>query len=65
MVGFGNPLLEGNQSHPQDGTYYKELADKARSQIGCAATTEQRTASLRALSAVLLPWLRLLALPTA
>jgi CHAT domain-containing protein/tetratricopeptide (TPR) repeat protein len=50
MIGFGNPLLEGNQSHPRDGTYYKELADKARSQIGCAPTPEQRTASLRALS---------------
>jgi CHAT domain-containing protein len=48
MIGFGNPLLEGNQSHPRDGAYYKELADMARSQIGCAATLKQRTASLRA-----------------
>ena len=50
MIGFGNPLLDGNQSHPRDGAYYKELADMARSQVGCAATPEQRTASLRALS---------------
>jgi CHAT domain-containing protein/tetratricopeptide (TPR) repeat protein len=48
MIGFGNPLLEGNQSHPRDGAYYKELADMARSQIGCAATLKQRTALLRA-----------------
>jgi len=50
MIGFGNPLLDGDQMHPRDGAYYKELADLARSQIACAATPEQRTASLRALS---------------
>jgi CHAT domain-containing protein/tetratricopeptide (TPR) repeat protein len=50
MIGFGNPLLDGDQKHPRDGGYYKELADMARSHIGCAATQEQRTASLRALS---------------
>jgi len=50
MIGFGNPLLDGDQKHPQDGAYYKELAERARSHIGCAATPAQRTASLRALS---------------
>jgi CHAT domain-containing protein len=50
MVGFGNPLLDGDQKYPRNGGYYKELADLARSQIGCAAAPEQRTASLRALS---------------
>ena len=50
MIGFGNPLLDGDQSHPCHGAYYKELADLACSQKGCAATPEQRTASLRALS---------------
>jgi CHAT domain-containing protein len=50
MMGFGNPLLDGDQSHPRNGPYYKELADMARSQISCAPTPEQRTASLRALS---------------
>ena len=30
MIGFGNPLLDGNQSHPRDGAYYKELAEMAR-----------------------------------
>src|SRR5262249_58541358 len=50
MIGFGNPLLDGDQSHPRNGAYYKELADLARSQIGCAVTPERRTASLRALS---------------
>ena len=50
MIGFGNPLLDGDQIHPRNSAYYKELADMARSQTGCAATPEQRTASLRALS---------------
>src|SRR5262249_56686054 len=49
MIGFGNPLLDGDQDDRRHGAYYKRLADKARSQIGCAATGE-RTASLRALS---------------
>jgi CHAT domain-containing protein len=48
MIGFGNPLLDGDQNNPQGGAYYKQLADMARSQIGCAAAPEQRTALLRA-----------------
>jgi CHAT domain-containing protein len=55
MIGFGNPLLDGNQSDLRNGAYYKELADRARSQVGCAATPVQRTASLRALRRRVLP----------
>jgi len=43
-------LLDDDPRHPRDSAYYNELADMARSQIGCAATPEQGTASLRALS---------------
>jgi len=49
MIGFGNPLLDGDQSDPLDGAYNKKLAEQARSQTGCAATRGERTASLRAL----------------
>src|SRR5262249_39801554 len=51
MIGFGNPLLDGDQRHLKDG----ELADKARSQIGCAATPATLTASLRAGSRSITP----------
>src|SRR5262249_26560481 len=50
MIRLRNPLLDRDQTHARDGAYYKDLADKARSQIGCAATPAQRTTSLRALS---------------
>jgi CHAT domain-containing protein/tetratricopeptide (TPR) repeat protein len=50
MIGFGNPLLDGDQQHPQYGTYIKEQAAIARGQTGCAATPTKRTATLRAIS---------------
>ena len=30
MIGFGNPLLDGDQNHPRFGAYYSELAQRAR-----------------------------------
>jgi formylglycine-generating enzyme required for sulfatase activity/tetratricopeptide (TPR) repeat protein/CHAT domain-containing protein len=47
MIGFGNPLLDGNQQDPVYGAYFKEDAVLAREQQGCAETTALRTASLR------------------
>ena len=35
MIGFGNPLLDGNQEHPRYGAYFMELARKARSKQRC------------------------------
>jgi CHAT domain-containing protein/tetratricopeptide (TPR) repeat protein len=49
MIGFGNPLLDGDQSHPVYGTYYRQQAALARAHTGCAATSPKRTASLRGL----------------
>ena len=46
MIGFGNPLLDGNQSHPKFGAYYKELAQRARDKQRCPETAWQRVASL-------------------
>ena len=50
MIGFGNPLLDGNQQHPQYGAYYKQQAGLAAAHRGCATMTAQRTAALRGLS---------------
>jgi CHAT domain-containing protein/tetratricopeptide (TPR) repeat protein len=55
MIGFGNPLLDGDQTHPQFGAVYKKLATEARDRKGCAQTVTQRKASLRGLSRSLAP----------
>jgi CHAT domain-containing protein len=47
MIGFANPLLDGNQRHPRYGEYFKMQAKAARNETGCAATPRQRTAALR------------------
>ena len=47
MIGFGNPLLDGNQAHPQHGAYFEQQAQIARAQTGCALTARTRTATLR------------------
>jgi CHAT domain-containing protein len=47
MIGFGNPLLDGNQSDPLYGGYFKKKAAEAREMNGCASATAERTASLR------------------
>ena len=50
MLGFANPLLDGNQQHQVDGDYYKKLAQMARAETGCAPAPKQRTAALRSLA---------------
>jgi CHAT domain-containing protein len=45
VIGFGNPLLDGYQDHPQFGAYYKELAQRARALRGCEGDAKLRTAS--------------------
>ena len=47
MIGFGNPLLDGDQRDPTFGSWYKEKAAAARAETGCAATAKLRTARLR------------------
>ena len=48
FIGFGNPLLEGHQHHPQYGSYYRQQAQLARDNQGCQPTARQAVASLRA-----------------
>jgi CHAT domain-containing protein len=48
MLGFANPLLDGDQTHPQHGAWYRREAQRARAETGCAATPGRRTAALRA-----------------
>jgi CHAT domain-containing protein len=49
MIGFGTPLLDGDQGDLQYGAYYKMQAALARAQTGCAARGADRTAALRGL----------------
>ena len=55
MIGFGNPLLDGDQAHPQHGAYFREQAQIARTQTGCAKSLQKRTASLRVVARSLAP----------
>ena len=55
MIGFGNPLLDGDQKHPLLGKQYKQLASLAATLKGCAATATQRTAGLRGFHRGILP----------
>lgn len=55
MIGFGNPLLDGDQDHPQHGAYFKQQAHLASTRIGCAVTVQQRTAARRALIRSIVP----------
>jgi CHAT domain-containing protein/tetratricopeptide (TPR) repeat protein len=50
MIGFGNPLLDGNQSHPEYGAHFKQQAALARAHKGCAQAAAKRTAALRGLA---------------
>jgi CHAT domain-containing protein len=46
MIGFGNPLLDGDQTHPNPKVraYFKQLAQLARDNKTCAALTGQKLA---------------------
>ena len=47
MIGFGNPLLDGDHNHPQFGSYFKEQAALARAHKDCAQAVTPRTAVFR------------------
>jgi CHAT domain-containing protein len=47
LLGFANPLLDGDQKHLQHGSDYQQLASKARAQTGCADSDATRTGALR------------------
>lgn len=47
LIGFGNPLLDGDQAHIQFGEHYRQQAAVAREQTGCATALRARTAALR------------------
>ena len=49
MMGFGNPLLDGDQNHPRFGAYFKKLAQRARDKQQCPETAWQRVAALAGL----------------
>jgi CHAT domain-containing protein/tetratricopeptide (TPR) repeat protein len=39
MIGFGNPLLDGPQNTPQSAAFYKQLAQQARDNQRCRASS--------------------------
>jgi tetratricopeptide (TPR) repeat protein len=41
MIGFGNPLLDGPQNHPQFDAHYKQLAQRARNNQNCRTLPSQ------------------------
>jgi CHAT domain-containing protein len=49
MIGFGNPLLDGDQEQPEYGAYFKGLAQLARDNQSCAVAPagRQKIAALR------------------
>jgi CHAT domain-containing protein len=46
MIGFGNPLLDGDQEHPDYGAYYTRQARLARDHQQCSSTISQRVVAL-------------------
>ncbi len=46
LIGFGNPLLDGDQEHPRYGAYYTKQARLARDSQQCRKTATQRVAAL-------------------
>ena len=48
MIGFGNPLLDGNQSDAVFGDFFKQRAKLARDKQRCPSTAPRRVALLRA-----------------
>jgi CHAT domain-containing protein len=46
MIGFGNPLLDGEQDDNKWGAYYKKQAQAARDKRQCPKMPEQRVATL-------------------
>lgn len=46
MIGFGNPLLDGDQKHPDYGAHYKKMARLARLKQKCGPSGRQLVASV-------------------
>jgi len=46
MIGFGNPLLDGDQNHPRHGTYYKRQAQLARDRQRCPDLPQGNSSSM-------------------
>jgi CHAT domain-containing protein/tetratricopeptide (TPR) repeat protein len=46
MIGFGNPLLDGEHDHPQYGNYYRQQAALARANQNCPLAIGKRVASM-------------------
>ncbi len=46
MIGFGNPLLNGDQGHPRFGAHCKQQAALTRAKQNCKQSTWQRVAAL-------------------
>jgi CHAT domain-containing protein len=46
LIGFGNPLLDGDQADPVHGDDAKKLADLARQKLSCSKTAWERVATL-------------------
>ncbi len=47
FIGFGNPLLDGDQAHAMWGAYYRQRAGEARAAVTCSGASVVRTAELR------------------
>ena len=46
MIGFGNPLLDGDQQHPDYGAYYKKMAALSRRKQECSQRDGQVVANV-------------------
>lgn len=47
LIGFGNPLLDGNQSDVRLGAHYRKLAQQARDVVQCSPPRTKHLSSLR------------------
>lgn len=55
MIGYGNPLLDGDQRSSQLGRTFRELASLAKQRTACAQSATSRTTGLRGLRRGLSP----------
>src|SRR5690606_8652523 len=45
IIGFGNPLLDGDQGDPRYGGYFRQQAQIARARSGCAIPADPNPAA--------------------
>lgn len=55
MIGFGNPLLDGNEADPKNGSWHKKQAQQAREIHACRPATYERAAAPFGLRGAVLP----------